>query len=181
MGGRRQRPHRMHSLLPASVPGLVCQLSPPTNIFLQQTLQLESGPSERAAAGGRWPTWRTRDRWALQRGCVPHPDSGFPWARGPAWGGRTTTTSERRRSGDGSRSHSAALPTTGTRLARRGAPLHAAASARSRAAHRFIHSVHNYSCGPARRTRAAPRERAARARRPARRPHYARPPGTHAL
>ncbi|KPJ07853.1 hypothetical protein RR48_12695 [Papilio machaon] len=32
--------------------------------------------------------------------------------------GRTTTTSERRRGGDGSRSRSAALPTTGTRLPR---------------------------------------------------------------
>lgn len=76
---------------------------------------------------------RTPGRWAPLRGCVPRPGFGYPWvwapaARGGPGGGRTTTTIERRRGGDGSRSRSAALPTTGTRLARRGAPLHAAAA-----------------------------------------------------
>lgn len=105
---------------------------------------------------------RTPGRWAPQRGFGPRPGSGFPWARAPAarggpGGGRTTTTSERRRGGDGSRSRSAALPTTGTRLARRAArrtpPRRPPAPARgprpppALPPHRFIHSVHNYSYG----------------------------------
>ncbi|CAB3234529.1 unnamed protein product [Arctia plantaginis] len=128
---------------------------------------------------------RTPDRWAPRRGFWPLPDSGFPWARAPAGpgGGRTTTTIERRRDGDGSRSRSVALPTTGTRLARRGAPRHAApAPARTRHPHgprcRRIDSFTPYTiihtaCTTVARNSvlAPPRERAARARAP---PPYTR-------
>lgn len=91
---------------------------------------------------------RTPDRWAPRRGFWPLPDSGFPWARTPAGpgDGHTTTTSERRRGGDGSRSRSVALPTTGTRLARRGAPRHAApvpARTVTRAARATVASIHS--------------------------------------
>lgn len=88
---------------------------------------------------------------------------------------------ERRRGGDGSRSRSASLPTTGTRLARGGAPLHAAvpppAAASPPAPRRAsIHSLRTQLfigvCTPQRAP--APRERAARAR--ARRPARPAPP-----
>lgn len=102
--------------------------------------------------------------------------SWFWVSMGSGAGGRTTTTSERRRGGDGSRSHSAALPTTGTRLAR-GAPRHAAAAAAAasplaaRAAAASIHSLRiQLFIRPARTRGAArwapPRERAARGRAP---------------
>lgn len=117
-------------------------------------------------------------------------------------GGGTTTTSERRRGGNGSRSRSVALPTTGTRLPRRGAPLRRPAPPpaarrppphRSRAAAASIHSLHTQLFIRAARwtrTRSSPpRERATRARPPPRRcapargaerpPPRARPPRTH--